>query len=150
MNLSLKERYKLLGKLGVVFMIMYYLILIFNITCICNYIIEYNSVNRITFTFFGLLIFNIVTMWKLNKLSFWSTIISVLGLINKCGSIAFEDFFLNSLAVQSEGYVEYKSNSFEIFSGISTIFLLIFLVFISIKREVFGFKGKSTDMDELK
>lgn len=88
MNLSLKERYKLLGKIGDTFVIIYYLILFYTTTYCFNLIVNYRWVNVILLAFLILLTFNICTLWKLNKFSFWSSIISLIVLIFTYGILA--------------------------------------------------------------
>ena len=150
MNLSLKERYKVLGKFGFVFLIIYYLIL--GATIIFNIILIYDSVRYEMFDEYEIIalvlfILNACTLWKLNKLSFWSTIISVIGLGYIYGYMALLTLLINALAISLGGSVDFNARLLEVFLYLITIFLLIFLVFISIKREVFGFKGKSNDID---
>ena len=143
MNLTLKERHKLLGKFGATFLIIYHLILIVNVTSIYNFMFKFNVANVLSLVFFLLLIFNICTLWKLNKLSFWSTIISIVALT--FAYIEQINYSLNYIADYNK-YLYYTGFSysyyilFVVFLGLLVAFLLMFLIFIIKKREAFGIK----------
>ncbi|HHX57006.1 MAG TPA: hypothetical protein GX710_03205, partial [Clostridiales bacterium] len=136
-----------LGKLGFAFLAIYYLILIVTTIYIGYDCIKNKMSDGLEVAFLILLIFNTCTAWKLEKHSFWGTIITTICLILFYGAVAVVTLFVNSLVVAFEYKVGFWSSLVEVFSGFSTLFLLIFLVFISINREVFGFKGKPTDID---
>ncbi|HHX58083.1 MAG TPA: hypothetical protein GX710_08715 [Clostridiales bacterium] len=164
MNLSLKERYKFLGKTGEIFLTIYHLILILNIIYIDYYINNFTYMlewgldntyawnNGITVAFFILFIFNICTLWRLNKLSFWSTIVSIVALITVY--VKQMIYILNAIAEHKEfyDYVDFSYSDyilFVVFSSLLVAFLFMFFIFAVIKREVFGFKVISiNDLDD--
>ena len=148
MNLSLKERCKPFGKFGITALIIYYSILIVTTIYIGYDCIKNKMSEGLEVAFLALLIFNTCTLWKLDKRSFWITILTNISLILFYGSVAAVSLFVNALVEAFESEVSVWGRFLEIFSGLSTIFLLIFLVFIIVKREVFDFKGKSINMDE--